>query len=340
MILFSPKRSPCIKGWSPSIRTSIFRGPPAPIHSWMARGGSICRRWCAAASRRLFRRLRAPGGAHAGSEAALRPRARHAGSDPAMGRSQKGITAPPSPLPRSKQRSATASVAIVPAVENGFAIGSDVSRLAKFRALGARYLTLTHNGHNALADSANPRNDLGDARGGTRRAVSPLGRAAIAELNRLGMLVDVAHASRDAMLQAAECSRTPVRVHAFLHPRAVRQSAQPGRRAARCVARCRRGGADDRGVGVPEAGCQARRRSRCGFRRPHRLRRAANRRRACRHIVGFRWRWMVHRLAGRCPRAPTSRWNCSAAATIAKEIGAAVGWQLPAPAAEAEEKAG
>jgi membrane dipeptidase len=100
-------------------------------------------------------------------------------------------------------------LAIVPAVENGFAIGHDLSRLARFRALGARYLTLTHNGHNALADSCNPRTDLGDAlteHGG----LSPFGRAAIAELNRLGMLVDVAHVSRDAMLQAAGLSRTPI----------------------------------------------------------------------------------------------------------------------------------
>ncbi len=100
-------------------------------------------------------------------------------------------------------------VAIIPVVENGFAIGDEPARLAKLRALGARYLTLTHTGHNALADSANPRDDLGDApvlHGG----LSPLGRTAIAELNRLGMLVDVSHASRDAMLQAAQCSRTPV----------------------------------------------------------------------------------------------------------------------------------
>jgi membrane dipeptidase len=100
-------------------------------------------------------------------------------------------------------------LAIVPAVENGFAMGQDLSRLAQFRALGARYLTLTHNGHNALADSCNPRTDLGDAlteHGG----LSPLGRAAIAELNRLGMLVDVAHVSRESMLQAAGLSRTPI----------------------------------------------------------------------------------------------------------------------------------
>jgi membrane dipeptidase len=70
-------------------------------------------------------------------------------------------------------------------------------------------MTMTHNGHNALADSANPRTDLGD-REVEHSGISALGRAAVAEMNRLGMLVDVAHVSRDSMLQLAECSRTPV----------------------------------------------------------------------------------------------------------------------------------
>ncbi|MBO0711512.1 MAG: dipeptidase [Acetobacteraceae bacterium] len=100
-------------------------------------------------------------------------------------------------------------VAIVPAVENGFATGIDLSRLAEFRALGARYVTLTHNGHNALADSALPRKDLED-REAEHGGLSPLGREAIAELNRLGMLADVSHASKTAMLQAAALSATPI----------------------------------------------------------------------------------------------------------------------------------
>ena len=77
------------------------------------------------------------------------------------------------------------------------------------RGLGARYLTLTHNGHNALADSAIPRADLGE-RAAEHGGLSAFGRAAVAELNRLGMLVDVAHVSRATMLDAAEVSRTPV----------------------------------------------------------------------------------------------------------------------------------
>jgi membrane dipeptidase len=99
--------------------------------------------------------------------------------------------------------------AIIPCVENGHACGGDPTRLRQFRALGARYLTITHNGHNALADSSNPRADLGDA-AELHGGLSPLGRSAIEELNRLGMVVDIAHVSKATMLQAAELSRTPV----------------------------------------------------------------------------------------------------------------------------------
>ena len=99
--------------------------------------------------------------------------------------------------------------AIIPAVENGHAMGENLARLDEFRRLGARYMTLTHNGHNALADSAVPRRDLGD--GAERHGgLSALGRAAIARMNRLGMMVDISHVSKAAMLQAVALSETPV----------------------------------------------------------------------------------------------------------------------------------
>ncbi|MEJ0016881.1 MAG: dipeptidase [Acetobacteraceae bacterium] len=127
-----------------------------------------------------------------------------------MGRTERGIVArvavTADEIAAAKRDGA---LAVIPAVENGFAMGTDLARLAQFRALGARYLTLTHNGHNALADSCNPRTDLGDGRA-EHGGLSALGREAVAELNRLGMLVDVAHVSRDTMLQAAALSRTPV----------------------------------------------------------------------------------------------------------------------------------
>ncbi len=109
------------------------------------------------------------------------------------------------------------TVAIIPAVENGHAIGEDITVLAQFRALGARYMTLTHTGHNALADSSNPRSDLGDVPA-LHGGLSALGRAAVAEMNRLGMLVDVSHVSKATMLQAAALSRTPVvATHSCMH---------------------------------------------------------------------------------------------------------------------------
>ena len=101
------------------------------------------------------------------------------------------------------------ATAIIPAVENGFAIGTDLAGLRALAGRGARYLTLTHNGHNAIADSAVPRPDLGDA-GEEHGGLSAFGREAIDEMNRLGVLVDVSHASRAAMLAAAAASRTPV----------------------------------------------------------------------------------------------------------------------------------
>jgi membrane dipeptidase len=100
-------------------------------------------------------------------------------------------------------------LAIVPCVENGFAAGADLSRIAEFRRRGAIYMTLTHNGHNALADSCNPRRDLGD-RETEHGGLSTFGRAAVAAMNKVGMLVDVAHTSRDTMVQAAEVSRSPI----------------------------------------------------------------------------------------------------------------------------------
>ena len=100
-------------------------------------------------------------------------------------------------------------LAVIPCVENGHAIGEDLGLLATFRAKGARYLTLTHNGHNALADSSNPRGDLGDAET-LHGGLSGFGREAVAELNRLGMLVDISHASKQAAMQAAMISTTPV----------------------------------------------------------------------------------------------------------------------------------
>ena len=128
----------------------------------------------------------------------------------AMGRTENNIAARVASTAGAIEAAKRDNVlAVVPCVENGFAVGTDLSRLAAFRALGAVYVTLTQNGHNALADSCNPRRDLGD-RETEHGGLSALGIEAIREMNRVGLIVDVAHTSRDTMAQAAEHSRTPI----------------------------------------------------------------------------------------------------------------------------------
>jgi len=87
-------------------------------------------------------------------------------------------------------------------VEGGHQIGESIAALRQFYALGARYMTLTHTANNALADAAtdNP----------VHKGLTPFGRAVVAEMNRLGMLVDVSHVSPEVMRQAIEFSKAPV----------------------------------------------------------------------------------------------------------------------------------
>ncbi len=94
-------------------------------------------------------------------------------------------------------------------IENGYAIGRDLGLLREYHGLGARYVSLTHSGHNDIADSSSPRESLGDEEE-EHGGVSEFGARAIEEANRLGIMVDVSHASRQSMLDAARMSRAPI----------------------------------------------------------------------------------------------------------------------------------
>lgn len=87
-------------------------------------------------------------------------------------------------------------------MENGSPIGKSLSLLRTFYRLGTRYLTLTHNGDNAIADSA--------AQGNTWGGLSPFGREVVAEMNRLGMMVDLSHASDATFYDCIKYSKAPV----------------------------------------------------------------------------------------------------------------------------------
>ena len=94
-------------------------------------------------------------------------------------------------------------------IENGYAIGTDLERLAEYHELGARYMTLAHGGHNDIADSSTARGPAGPAEP-EHGGVSEFGAQVIAEMNRLGIMVDVSHISKEAMLAATRLSAAPV----------------------------------------------------------------------------------------------------------------------------------
>jgi len=94
-------------------------------------------------------------------------------------------------------------------IENGYVIGQDLSLVEDYYNQGARYMTLAHNGHNDICDSATPLSRLGDEEeeyGG----VSEFGYKVIDEMNRVGMMVDISHVSIKCMMQATEYSKAPV----------------------------------------------------------------------------------------------------------------------------------
>jgi membrane dipeptidase len=91
-------------------------------------------------------------------------------------------------------------------IENGYPMGTDIRRLKEFYDRGGRYMSVAHNGHNQLADS-----HTGEASNEWKwGGLSPLGREVIQEMNRLGMMIDVSHPSKAAILQAIGLSRAPV----------------------------------------------------------------------------------------------------------------------------------
>lgn len=92
-------------------------------------------------------------------------------------------------------------------IENGYVIGRDLSLIETYHDLGARYMTLAHGGHNDISDSATPRANEPEAE---YNGLSEFGEEVVAELNRVGIMVDVSHISKDAMLHAIRISKAPV----------------------------------------------------------------------------------------------------------------------------------
>ena len=87
-------------------------------------------------------------------------------------------------------------------IENGLALEGDIANIKHFADRGVVYITLCHNGDNDICDSARGNN--------THNGVSEFGAKVIAEMNRLGVMVDLSHAHEKSFWYALDISATPI----------------------------------------------------------------------------------------------------------------------------------
>lgn len=93
--------------------------------------------------------------------------------------------------------------AIFIGVENGYPIGNDIRNVKRFFDLGARYITLCHTRNNDICTSSTDTNN-------NEHGLSPFGNEVVAEMNRLGMMVDVSHISDKSFFDVLAVSKAPV----------------------------------------------------------------------------------------------------------------------------------
>ena len=91
-------------------------------------------------------------------------------------------------------------------VENAYPIGEDLSKFEQYQKLGARYISFAHNGHSQFCDSNTGEEDNIWLYNG----LSELGKNAVYEMNRLGMMIDISHISKESMKQIVSLSKAPI----------------------------------------------------------------------------------------------------------------------------------
>ena len=94
--------------------------------------------------------------------------------------------------------------AIFIGMENGYPIGEDLSLVKTYYDLGCRYVTLSHFANNAICDSST------DPDGPIHNGLSPFGRQVVAEMNRLGIMIDLSHTSDKTFYDVLALTKTPV----------------------------------------------------------------------------------------------------------------------------------
>ncbi|MEQ9415361.1 MAG: membrane dipeptidase [Cyclobacteriaceae bacterium] len=91
-------------------------------------------------------------------------------------------------------------------VENAYPIGMDISKVKEFADRGARYMSLSHNGHSQLSDSNTGERDSVWLHNG----LSDLGREAVKEMNKWGIMIDLSHPSKVSNMEVMRLSKAPV----------------------------------------------------------------------------------------------------------------------------------
>ncbi|MDH7512869.1 MAG: dipeptidase [Clostridiales bacterium] len=89
-------------------------------------------------------------------------------------------------------------------MENGYPVGKNLVNLEEYYRLGVRYLTLCHGSDNDICDSSTDTDNPED------NGLSDFGKEVVAECNRLGIMVDVSHASDRSFFDILEASKAPV----------------------------------------------------------------------------------------------------------------------------------
>ena len=91
-------------------------------------------------------------------------------------------------------------------VENAYPIGKDINEVERYYNMGARYMSLAHNGHNQFSDSNTGEFDNTAKHGG----ISSLGKQIIEKMNYYGIMVDISHPSKEAIKQTIAHSKAPI----------------------------------------------------------------------------------------------------------------------------------
>lgn len=99
--------------------------------------------------------------------------------------------------------------AVMIGLEGGYVIGEDLQNIEKFYKLGARYITLVHQGYNQICDSSDPL-DTPRYSEILHSGISEFGEKVVAEMNRLGILCDVSHMSVQSFYDLIRISSAPV----------------------------------------------------------------------------------------------------------------------------------